>query len=197
MSTQPKTFLTPEQYLEIERKAEYKSQYWRGEMFAMAGASANHNSLAMNLGAEMRDQLRGRDCRAYGSDMRVRTSPDGLYTYPDLSVVCGQPKLADSKFDTLENPTLIAEILSATTEAYDRGQKFQQYRSISSLKQYLLVTQDRAHVELYTRQADGQWLLCEASGLDQFISLDSIGCRLALNDLYDKVDFTTSDSHSG
>ena len=192
MSTQPKTFLTPEQYLEIERKAEYKSQYWRGEMFAMAGASANHNSLAVNLVIDVGGQLRGRDCRAYGSDMRVQTSPDGLYTYPDLSVVCGKPKLADSKFDTLENPTLIAEILSASTEGYDRGEKFEQYRSISSLKQYLLVTQDRAHVELYTRQPDGQWLLCEASGLDQFINLDSIGCRLALEDLYDKVDFTAT-----
>ena len=190
MATQPKTFLTPEQYLEIERKAEDKSQYWQGEMFAMAGTSWNHDTIAVNLVREISGQLRRRDCAAHGSELRVRTNPSGLYSYPDLSVVCGKPKLADSEFDTLENTTLIAEVLSAFTEAHDRGEKFEQYRSITALQQYLLVTQDRAHVELYTRQADGQWLLCEASGLDQFINLDSIGCRLALKDLYDKVDFT-------
>ena len=195
MATQPKTFLTPEQYLEIERKAEYKSQYWQGEMFAMSGASRFHNLLAVNLVRETSGQLRRRACEAYGSDMRVRTCPKGLYSYPDLSV-CGKPEFADAAFDTLENPTLIAEILSVSTEAYDRGEKFEQYRSIPSLKQYLLVTQDRAHVELYTRQADGRWVFSEATGLDQSMEMESIGCRLALKDLYDKVDFTPADSRT-
>ena len=187
MSTLPKTFLTPEQYLEIERKAEWKSEYYQGKMFAMAGASKHHNLLVANLVGELWSQLRRRNCRVYPSDMRLRVSAAGLYTYPDVSVVCGEPRFADDQGDTLLNPTFIAEVLSESTEAYDRGRKFEQFRSIESLAQYLLVAQDRAHAELYTREA-GRWMLSEASGLEAVLELASIECRLSLADLYAKVD---------
>ena len=188
MSTQPRTALTPEEYLELERKAEYKSEYYHGEMFAMAGASREHNVLAMNLSATLHAQLRRRPCEVYPSDMRVRVGATGLYTYPDVSVVCEQPQLADEHADILLNPTFLAEVLSPSTEGYDRGRKFEHYRTIESLAEYLLVAQDRIHVDLYTRQQDGRWVLSEASRLEDTLELPSIGCQLALADLYEKVD---------
>ena len=194
MSTQPRTALTPEEYLELERKAEYKSEYYHGEMFAMAGASREHNVLAMNLSATLHAQLRRRPCEVYPSDMRVRVGATGLYTYPDVSVVCGQPQLADEHADILLNPTFLAEVLSPSTEGYDRGRKFEHYRTIESLAEYLLVAQDRIHVDLYTRQQDGRWVLSEASRLEDTLELPSIGCQLALADLYEKVDLSALNS---
>jgi Uma2 family endonuclease len=156
VSTQPKTFLTPEQYLEIERKAEYKSEYFRGEMFAMAGASRAHNLLVAHLLRDLGQQLRGKPCEIYPSDMRVRVSSTGLYTYPDVVAVCGEPKLLDNQLDTLLNPHLIVEVLSPSTEAYDRGRKFEHYQSIESLGEYLMITCDRIHADLHTRRPDGR-----------------------------------------
>jgi Uma2 family endonuclease len=190
MSTQPKVPLTPQEYLAIERKAEFKSEFFDGEMFAMSGASRNHNLLLTNLGAEFREQLRNRPCESYGSDMRVGAGDD--YFYPDASVVCEKPLLADKAGDVLLNPVVIAEILSPSTEAYDRGKKFERYRRIASLRHYLLITQDRMHVELYTRTETGDWLLSEANGPEGVIELSSAGCRLALSDLYEKVDLAES-----
>jgi len=190
VSTQPKSWLTPEQYLELERKAEFKSEYLQGEMFAMAGASEPHNLVVANLIRDLGQQLRRRPCRIYPSDMRVRVSATGLYTYPDVTVVCEPPQFADQQTDTLLNPTLIAEVLSPSTEGYDRGRKFEHYRAIESLAEYLLVAQDRVHVDLYTRQPDGSWVLSEASRLEDTLELRSVGCQLVLGDLYEKVDFT-------
>ncbi len=130
MSTQPKSFLTPEQYLEIDRQAERKSEYWQGEMFAMSGAAEPHNLILPNIIVQIHPQLRTRDCRTYSNDMRVRVSTTGLYTYPDMVVVCGAPQFLDARRDTLLNPTLIVEVLSPSTEAYDRGRKFEHYQSI-------------------------------------------------------------------
>ncbi len=192
MASQPKTFLTPEEYLEIERRAEYKSEYFQGEMFAMAGASLVHNILVSHLVRDLGQQLRRGPCQVLPSDMRVHVSAAGLYTYPDVSVVCGPPQLADEHSDILLNPSFIAEVLSPSTEGYDRGRKFEQYRAIASLAEYLLVAQDRVHVELFTRQADGRWVLSEASGLEATLELPSIGCRLSLADLYEKVDLTAT-----
>ncbi|MFN0171253.1 MAG: Uma2 family endonuclease [Bryobacteraceae bacterium] len=188
MSTQPKTFLTPEQYLAVERKALHKSEYFRGELFAMAGAGERHNLLSLNFAVAIHQQLRGRPCRAYVADMRVLTSPAGLYTYPDIVTVCGERRFVDDQLDTLVNPTLIAEVLSPSTEAYDRGRKFELYRTIETLEEYLLVAADRVHVELYTRQPEGRWLLSEASRLEDVLDLKSIACKLSLADLYDKTD---------
>jgi len=190
VSTQPKTFLTPEQYLEIERRAEYKSEYYKGEMFAMAGAKQAHNLLVGNLVAGLHRQLRSRPCQVYPSDMRVRVTATGLYTYPDVIAVCVEPRFLDDQKDTLLNPGLLIEVLSPSTEAYDRGRKFEQYKSIEALREYLLVASDRVHADLYTRQADGRWLLTSADSLEDSLTLESVGVRLTLADLYEKVDVT-------
>jgi Uma2 family endonuclease len=190
VSTQPKTFLTEEEYLEIERKAEYKSEYFAGEMFAMAGAKEAHNQIVWNMGGILYQQFRSRPCRGYSNDMRVRVAPGGLYTYPDVISICGEPKfLDDEQRDTLLNPNLLVEVLSPSTEAYDRGRKFELYQSIESLNEYLLVASDRVHVDLYTRQADGRWLLTSVSDLAATLELQSVDCRVALSDLYEKVEF--------
>ncbi len=193
MSTQPKTLLTPEQYLEIERAAEYKSEYFNGEMFpmgtfAMAGAAENHNLVVANTLRDLSQQLRHRPCKVYPSDMRVRVSSTGLYTYPDLTVVCGSAEFLDRRRDTLLNPTLIVEVLSPSTEAYDRGRKFDHYRAIESFREYLLLPSDRIHADLFTLQ-EGRWVLTSADRLEDSLSLESIGCRLAMADLYEKVEF--------
>jgi Uma2 family endonuclease len=196
VSTQPKTYLTPEQYLEMERAAAYKSEYFNGEMFpwgdsqtaGMAVATEHHNLIALNVGAELRQQLCQRPCKAYPSDMRVRVSATGLYTYPDASAVCGEPVFPDQRRDTLLNPALIVEVLSPSTEAYDRGRKFEHYRKIESLREYLLISSDRVHADLFVLR-EGAWVLSSADRLQDDLLLESIGCRLRLADLYEKVEF--------
>ena len=189
MSTNPKTFLTPEQYLEIERKAEFKSEYFNGEMFAMAGASLTHNRLVAAVTGDLGQQLRRGPREVLASDMRVAITATGLYAYPDATVCWGGPQLLDGQKDTLLNPTLIVEVLSPSTEAYDRGRKFEHYRSIESFTAYLLVSSDRIHVDLFMRQPDGRWLLTSTDSLEDVLDLPSIGCRLALADLYERVEF--------
>jgi len=190
MATHSKTLLTPEQYLEIERKAEFKSEYYQGEMFAMAGAKEAHNLIIWNLARELGQQLRQRPCRAYLADMRVRVSATGLYTYPDVVAVCGEPQFLDDQRDTLLNPNLIVEVLSPSTELYDRVRKFEHYRSLESVSEYLLVSSERVSAELYTRQPDGRWLLTTVSRMEDSLDLLSVGAHLALADLYEKVDFS-------
>jgi Uma2 family endonuclease len=189
MSTPAKSFLTPEEYLKIERQAEYKSEYFAGEMFAMAGAAERHNLICFNIYGQLYRQLRQGPCRAYPSDMRVRVSATGLYTYPNVTALCGEPKLLDDHRDTLLNPGLIVEVLSPSTEAYDRGRKFEHYRSIESLAEYLLVASDRVQADLYTRRPDGLWVLSPAGEPGDTVELTSIGCLLLLADVYEKVDF--------
>ena len=188
MSLQPKTYLTPEEYLAIERKAESKSEYFHGEMFAMAGASERHVLIVTNVVAELRGQPRHRPCTVYSTDLRVRVSPTGLYTYPDVVVVCGQPQFADDQKDTLLNPTLIVEVLSESTKDYDRGGKFEHYRTLTSLREYVLIDQDKYHVEHFVRQPENRWLLSETNRLGDTIRLPSIDCDLALAEVYDKVE---------
>jgi Uma2 family endonuclease len=190
MSTQAKTLLTPEEYLEIERKAEFKSEYHQGEMFAMAGARETHNLVATNAIRDFANQLRRGPCRVYPSDMRVHVPATGLYTYPDIVVVCEKPQFADQELDTLLNPLVLVEVLSPTTEAYDRGRKFEHYRSITSLREYLLLSTDRMQADLYVRQPDGKWLLSSANRGEDSIVLPSIQCQLLLSDVYEKVDFS-------
>lgn len=190
MSTQPKSFLTPEQYLAIEREAQYKSEYLNGEMFAMAGARKAHVLIAGNLYAAIHQQFRTKTCAAFMSDMRVRVNPNGLYTYPDVTAVCGETKFLDETEDTLLNPNLIIEVLSPSTEGYDRGLKFEQYRTLESLSEYLLVSTERVIVELFSRQADDRWLLTAVSNLEDTVELHSVGCRVTLADVYEKVEFS-------
>ena len=142
MSTVPKNFITLEEYLHREQAAEFRSEYFRGEMFAVAGASANHNLIVLNAGASLRDQLKKKPCRVYSSDLKLRIEATGLYSYSDLSVVCGEPQLESNGGDVLLNPVVLVEVLSDSTEAYDRGKKFEHYRTIPSLKHYVLVAQD-------------------------------------------------------
>jgi Uma2 family endonuclease len=185
-----RTRLTPEQYLEIERKAEFKSEYYQGEMFAMSGARYAHIQIVSNAMRELGQQLRRGPCQPLSSDMRVRVTPVGLYCYPDIVVVCGEPRFADNTFDTLLNPTVIVEVLSESAEAYDRGLKFELYRSLESLSEYLLISSQRVSASLHTRQPGGQWLLKPVTRLEDSLDLESVGCHLLLADLYEKVDFS-------
>jgi Uma2 family endonuclease len=189
MSSLPKPRFTAEQYLALERQAEYRSEFFHGEIFAMSGASREHNLIAMNVTRELSLQLKGRPCETYASDMRVKVSATGLYTYPEVVVVCGEPQFEDEQVDTLLNPTLLVAVLSPSTEAYDRGQKSEQYRRLRSLREYVLVAQDRPHVEWYARQQDPQWVFSEVSELAGEVHFSSIGCRLALSEMYDRVKF--------
>ncbi len=189
MSSHPKVYLTPQEYLEIERTAEGKSEYVNGEMFAMSGATRQHNIITINVAASLHSQLRKRDCTVYSSDQRVKVSATGLFTYPDISVVCGEAKFEDARQDTLVNPTVIVEVLSKSTEGYDRNEKFAHYRRMESLKQYLLVSQFRHHLELYSRLPDGQWVLTETDDPVGEIHLSSVHCVLSMPDVYEKVEF--------
>jgi Uma2 family endonuclease len=188
MTSQAKVRITPEEYLAIERQAAYKSEYFNGEMFAMSGASPRHVLIVTNVVAELRRQLKQRPCTVYSTDLRVKVSPTGLYTYPDVIVVCDQPQFNDEQKDTLLNPTLIVEVLSESTKDYDRGEKFEHYRTLTSLAEYVLIAQDKPHFEHFVRQPDNRWLLAETNRLEDTIHLPSIACDLALAEIYDKVD---------
>ena len=189
MSAQPQAihYLTPQEYLEIERRAEYKSEYFDGEMFAMAGASPAHNEITLNVASEIHSQLKKRPCYVYANDVRVKISATELYTYPDIVALCGPPRFEDNQKDTLLNPTVIIEVLSDSTEAYDRGKKFQHYRTLESLQEYVLISQQECRVEHYVRQPGNQWTLTEIHDLAEVIQLSSIQCQLALADIYEKV----------
>ncbi len=186
------TKVTQEEYLVRERAAEYKSDYVYGEIRAMAGASLAHNTINANLTVEIGSQLKGKPCRPLTSDMRLLADPGGLYVYPDLTVVCEEPILADDKLDILVNPTLIFEILSRSTESYDRGLKAIRYREIESLREYVFISQEEPLIERYSRQPDGLWLIETVRGLTASVHIASIDCTLALAEIYDRVEFGVS-----
>jgi Uma2 family endonuclease len=187
MSTNRSPRLSPEEYLEIERQAERKSEYYAGEMFAMPGAPATHNILAANFLGILHGEFRRRNCLVFQSDMRVHVPATGLYTYPDVSAVCGDPVYIDNRRDTLLNPTVIVEVLSPSTESYDRGRKFEHYRTVPSLLHYVLVATDRVSVDLYTRESDGRWVLGPLEYPESIVDLSAIGVHLAVRDLYEKT----------
>ncbi len=193
MSTQPVPYVTPQEYLATERRTETKSEYYAGEIFAMGGASRSHNLVVANLISELHRQLKGRTCKVYPSDMRVKVSSSGLYTYPDVVIVCGEEQFDDERQDTLLNPTVVVEVLSDSTEANDRGKKFEQYRRLQSLQDYVLVAQSHRHIEHFTRQSESEWLLTEASSPDAQIRISSCECMLSLVEVYDKVEFPVQD----
>ncbi len=189
MSSIPKSHLTPQQYLDRERHASHKSEYYRGDMFAMAGATRRHHLIVGNLVRELGNALKDRPCEVYPSDMRVKVLPTGLYTYPDVVVVCGEPKMEDSHADTLLTPAILFEVLSGSTESYDRGGKFRHYREIESLQEYVIVAQDQPSVERYVRQIDGRWLLNETQSLEEASALDSIGVSIPMAEIYRNISF--------
>jgi Uma2 family endonuclease len=189
--------LTAADYLVLERTADYKSEYIHGERRPMPGASQKHNLIATNILASLHAQLRTQPCEVYPSDMRIKVEATELITYPDISVVCGEPRFDDSHRDTLINPTILIEVLSPSTAAYDRGEKSENYRQISSLLAYLLVAQDRMHVEHYSRQPDGSWLFTEFKRPEDHLVLTAIQSELRLNEIYEKVTVAQSSLLNG
>ena len=187
MSSQPKLFLSPEEYLVLERVAKHKSEYFRGEVFAMSGASPSHVLIVANVVAALHGQLRQSLCSVYSTDLRVKVNASGLYTYPDVVVICGEMLFDDERKDTALNPTLLVEVLSDSTKDYDRGEKFEQYRKISTFVEYLLIAQEHCHVEHFVKQPTGDWLLSETNRMTNVLSLPSISCTLNLTDVYEKV----------
>ncbi|MBL8152651.1 MAG: Uma2 family endonuclease [Anaerolineae bacterium] len=184
----PRQRMTPDEYLALERGSDSRHEYFNGETYAMSGASRRHSLIATSISASLFQQTQERPCEVHGSDMRVKVSATGLYTYPDVTIVCGTPELEDSHLDTLLNPTVLIEVLSPSTEAYDRGKKFEHYQRIASLQEYLLVAQDEPRIEQFIRQPQG-WAYREAAGLDAEIALPTIGCTLSLKEVYQKVSF--------
>jgi len=181
--------LTESEYLVLERAAEFKSEFFDGEMFAMAGGTALHSLITANLTAEFGNRLQRSECVAYSSDLRVKVEENGLYTYPDLSVVCGPIQLMEGTNDTLVNPTVLVEVLSESTEGYDRGKKFELYRQIPSLREYVLVSQRDPRIESFQKQPSGQWVLNEAAGLEAKLALPSLGIVISLANVFAKVAF--------
>lgn len=184
-----RAFLSPDEYLRAEREAESRSEYLDGEVYAMAGGSPEHSAICFNLATIIGAQLRGKPCRGFSSDMKVRTRPKKLFAYPDLTVVCGEPTFHDDRRDVLANPKVLFEVLSPSTETYDRGGKWLRYQQIESLTDYVLIAQDRPLVEHYTRQDETKWLYRSVIGLEGVLELPSIDCRISLTDLYDRIAF--------
>src|SRR5215213_8857475 len=180
---------TAEQYLDLERHSEIRHEFLDGTVYAMSGASRAHSAICFNLAVIIGSQLRGTPCQGFSPDMKVRAGDASLFAYPDLAVVCGEPILHDDHGDVLLNPVVVFEVLSRSTQAYDRGEKFERYKSIETLRDYVLVSQDRALLEHFSRQPDGTWSRSELTGTDAALTLESINCRVALADVYDRIDF--------
>ncbi|PDW00205.1 Uma2 family endonuclease [Candidatus Chloroploca asiatica] len=188
MTAQPNIYVTEEAYLQHERVSTTKHEYYGGRVYAMAGASEEHNLIAMNLAAILRALVRGSNCRAYPSDMRVKVTHTGLNTYPDFTIVCGQAQFVHpEKRDTLLNPTVIIEILSPSTESYDRGEKFQHYRTIETLQEYILVSQRTYHIERFIRQDTSEWVLSDFVGMEASLPLKALDAHIPLAEIYEQV----------
>ena len=190
MSTKiEKSYYTPEEYLALEEVAESKSEYQDGEIVPMAGGTTNHNEIALNFCTNFKFTLRGQNYRLYMSDVRLWIPRYRLYTYPDVMVIQGEPVYQGTNTTTVTNPLLIVEILSNSTKNYDRGDKFQYYRSIPQFVEYILIDQSSFHVEQFAKQSQGQWLFREYEGEDAVLTSNSIEFKISLNELYQGVDF--------
>jgi Uma2 family endonuclease len=187
MASNPDYYVTPEEYLVIERKAETKSEYVDGTIYAMAGATERHNTLVANLIMSIGIQLRGRPCKVYPSDLKVRIPNSTRFFYPDVSVVCGEAVFADDHKDVILNPILLVEVLSEATAAFDRGTKFISYQQIESLKECLLVAQNEQLVEHFTRQRGDSWIYRKVTSANGVLALSSIQCEITLKEIYDKT----------
>ncbi len=192
MSKLERPHFTAAEYLSMERASSEKHEFAFGEIFAMTGASVTHGRIVTNLVRVLGNKLLERPCDVFTSDLRLCVDPKNRYTYPDIIVICGKPQFLDNQFDTLLNPDLIVEVLSDSTRNYDRGEKFQQYRSIPSFREYLVVEQAKIHVERYSKQPDGTWSLWETDLLDSVVQLSSIGVAIQVSDIYRRTDLSTS-----
>jgi Uma2 family endonuclease len=191
MSTLTVTHVTPEEYLAAERLSEIRSEYLDGGVYPMTGASLNHIQIVSNITVELANQLRGRPCRVLQSELKIRLQESRKFFYPDVTVLCDEPQFHDERRDIILNPLIVVEVLSKSTEAFDRGAKFRAYRTLESLKEYVLVAQDSPSVEQYVKDGNGSWKLVEAVGIESSLALPSIGCTLNLGAVYDKVDFNS------
>ena len=185
------THLTSEEYLAWERKQPFKNEYYNGQIVAMSGASRSHNRITVDITIQLGNQLMNSEREVFASEMRVRTSPEISYFYPDVIVVCGEPRFEDDTFDTLLNPMLVIEVLSPSTAAFDRGEKFEHYKQIASLQEYILVSQNNVRVEHYRRQGS-QWIHNTFEHLEDMLPLASIECTLPLRAIYRRVMFNAS-----
>jgi Uma2 family endonuclease len=188
MATNPKTLLTEQEYLAFERRSEFRHEYFAGEIFDMTGASREHNLIVTNLVVALGSQLRDRPCNVYANDLRVKVRRARHYAYPDVVVTCGEEEFEDAELDTLPNPLVVFEVLSDSTEAYDRGKKFESYQKVESLTDYLLVSQHARRVEQFTRGGGRDWVYTEAHEPGDAIKIRSVGCELRLEDVYLKVE---------
>lgn len=190
MAINPQHSMSPGEYLAFERaQTNARHEYLNGEITAMSGASLMHNTIVSNLVISLGIQMRGRSCRVFSSDMRVNIPVTGLYTYPDIVALCDTPRLEDDAADTLLNPSVIIEVLSPSTEAYDRGTKFAHYQSIDTLQTYVLVAQDQPRIEIFLRRENGSWLYSVADVPEAIVRLETIDCQLTLADVYEGIRF--------
>lgn len=184
-----KNLLSPREYFEGEEIAEYKSEYYHGEIFAMSGASFNHNVISMNVTSDLHGKLRDSSCFVLAGDMKIQIEEDDYYTYPDISIVCGDIEFGQNRDDIIENPLVIIEILSRSTRSYDRGDKFTAYRQIGSLRDYILIDQHTRHVEHFFKNKAGRWELEELRNPDDILKIRSVDAELSLKTVYDRVRF--------
>jgi Uma2 family endonuclease len=183
------TFYTPEEYLALEEKADHKSEYYNGEIFAMAGGSYNHNVIVGNINAALNQFAESRPCVAFANDMRLLVKANSLYTYPDVMLVCGSIEFVENRNDTVTNPIVIVEVLSKSTRDYDRGFKFELYREIETLQDYVLIDQARIHVECFHKLEDGRWVLVEFNRPDVTLTIESLNFEISISRICQKVDW--------
>ena len=189
MVAKPQKYYSPVEYLALEETAEYRSEFYQGEIFAMSGGSANHNRITRNLVVALEAAFEGKPCEAFITDMRLLVKKNGLYTYPDVMVVCGKLAFVKGRTDTITNPVAIVEVLSESTQGYDRGAKFELYRAIETLQDYVLIDQARVHVEYFRKLEDGRWLLTEFNELEGVLRLESVAVEVSLDRVYQRVEW--------
>lgn len=182
-------YVSAEDYLVMERASQHKHEYYQGEVFAMSGASLNHNHVFTNLFGFLSSKLKGKGCKPYGSDLRIHIPMNTLYTYPDISIVCGNPETTDNVFDTITNPCVIIEILSPSTKSYDRGDKFNLYRQITTLQEYILIDPETVSVEHFVKTDIHEWKLTELTNITDEFTIQTVGIRITLEELYLDIQF--------
>jgi Uma2 family endonuclease len=182
-------FISAEAYLANEKAALEKHEFYKGEVFAMSGASLKHNQIFSKIFISIGNKLKGNRCRPYGSGLRIHIPKNSLYTYPDISIICGDPELTGEQFDTAVNPSVIIELLSKSTRNYDKGEKFTLYRDIDSLKEYILIDTEKIHVEKHLRFADNSWQLTEFKNIENIFTINTINIQVALNSIYEGLSF--------
>jgi len=189
MQEHAKKYITPEEYLAMEEKAEYKSEYFQGEIFALAGGTASHSQIAVNLIVTLAPKLQAKKCRLFSSDMKVWITEKELFTYPDITIICDKPEFYPGRKDAITNPLLIIEVLSDSTKSYDRVEKFEYYRSIPTFQEYILVDQYKVHIEHFYYESKGRWIFTEYKSIDDILNFTKINFKISLKEIYNQIEF--------